>query len=72
VRVFADELDSVVTQLSFKYYHAKFCSTEDLVNQDIDPENIGELILGESVQETPYMVAKCHLEPKRKNGYRFT
>jgi len=55
ISVFANELDSIKTQLNFKYYFLKFC---DPSNHDtsLTNENLGSKLLGESTQITPYIV----------------
>jgi len=55
IKVFANEFDSVKTQLKFPYYFLKFCEPS---NHDTRPihENLGTKLLGISTQVTPYDV----------------
>ena len=55
IPVFANELDSVETQLNFEYYYLNFCRSTDTSHSH---ENLGSVILGESTQLTPYDVNK--------------
>ncbi|KAG5190363.1 putative endomembrane protein 70 [Tribonema minus] len=46
-------LDSTKTQLPYDFYHAPFCKPEHLKHQS---ENLGEVLIGDSVQTAPYQV----------------
>jgi len=55
IKVFANELDSIKTQLNFKYYFLKFCEPSNH-DTSLTNENLGSKLLGESTQITPYNV----------------
>jgi len=55
IPIYANELDSVKTQLNFEYYFLKFCQPvhQDITNQE---QSFGSKLLGQSAQATPYIV----------------
>lgn len=55
IEVFANEFDSIRTQIPFSYYYLNYCPAKDL--DDVD-ENLGSILLGETTQKTPYFVSR--------------
>ncbi|KAH8867700.1 Transmembrane 9 superfamily member 4 [Schistosoma japonicum] len=54
IEVRAVKLTSYVTQLPFEYYKLPFCRPKQLV--DYPPENIGEILRGDRVVNTPFSI----------------
>mmetsp|Transcript_14613 Transcript_14613/g.12422 ORF Transcript_14613/g.12422 Transcript_14613/m.12422 type:complete len:86 (+) Transcript_14613:38-295(+) len=53
VKVFANELDSVKTQLPFSYYKLKYCKDDKIQSVD-EHETLGGVLLGEKSELTQY------------------
>ncbi|CAH8679955.1 unnamed protein product [Schistosoma rodhaini] len=54
IEVKAVKLTSYLTQLPFEYYKLPFCRPKQLV--EYPPENIGEILRGDRVVNTPYLI----------------
>ncbi|KAH9592517.1 Transmembrane 9 super member 4 [Schistosoma haematobium] len=54
IEVRAVKLTSYLTQLPFEYYKLPFCRPKQLV--EYPPENIGEILRGDRVVNTPYSI----------------
>lgn len=51
-----NQLTSVHTQLPMRYYTLPFCRPETIED---DRENLGELLLGDRIENSPYLVLIC-------------
>jgi len=56
--VYANELDSIKTQLPFPYYFLKYCSPTSDAPPKNTGENLGTILMGDTTQLTPYNVTQ--------------
>ena len=56
------KLDSVKTQLPYDYYSLPFCRPKEIVEVD---ENLGEVLSGDQIENSPYTVYMKHAETCR-------
>jgi transmembrane 9 superfamily protein 2/4 len=51
------QLSSIKTQLPYSYYSLPFCRPDAVVDS---AENLGELLRGDRIENTPYVVSTHH------------
>lgn len=52
-----NKLTSIKTQLPYEYYSIPFCRPENIVSS---AENLGEVLRGDRIENSPYEVRRCY------------